>query len=243
MKKNKGKSKKNLFGIFTYSVLFLILLSSSVFGQTKTCVIPIMGNGDTTLSYKWQQGYALQMGLADLIKSNDSLHFRFWTETQSIDIWTNDFTIFKGLLSNYTRSIIEDKIKKGITTSQPGKFFSSFSTIDSATAKQVYKLFEENFIFKIPTGDSIEGWGNGLDGTELLIEHSTPTAYSFKEYWSPSAFKKIKEAVTIDELSKQLESLLKMNESWAHFIDGLPIGCYYAGGIFHVCKKREKKKT
>ena len=127
--------------------------------------------GDTSLWYKWEQRDFREGGLPDLTQSKDSLHFRFSTETQAIDIWTNDFKTFNGTFMNHTTSEpCDDCLIKG-----KSKFYSNKYNLDTAKARMAYDLFDKLSIFDIPTQDSIKGWDQGNDGEEFLIEHSTPT--------------------------------------------------------------------
>jgi hypothetical protein len=236
-----------LSGIHVTSILnkltILIFLSvTTCFGQTKSISIPICNDGDTSLWFKWQQEKFSQVGLLNLLTSNDSLHFRFSTETQSIDIWTNDFNIFYGIFANFTTSYDPDKYKK--ENPPLDEFYSNKSELDTITARQVYIIFSELSIFDIPADDSLQGWYTGHDGDEYLIEYSTTYNYSFKKYWTPSAYKeKIKEAASIDSLVKQLETRLKMQKSFWTFIDTLPLGCYHTGSIEVTCKSKQKRQT
>jgi hypothetical protein len=167
------------------------------------------------------------MELPDLTKSRDSLHFRLWTNSQAIDIWTNDYKIFNGMLSNHTKSETTDK------------FYSNKTPINPATAKEIYKLFKAKLIFQIPTDGKIKGWSPVSDGEAILVEYSTKEFYSFKEYDTPSMFKNIKEAVTLDKLEKELEAILNMNKSWGTFLNGLPKGCYRVSQ-YVACNDKEK---
>ena len=216
-----------------YLIIIACVSFAASVAQTKTCSIPVYGKNDTTLWYTWRKTDAKQMGLADLTKSQDSLHFRFWTETQAIEIWTNDFKTYNGLLSNHTEKIEKDD--------KPRKFYSNKTAIDTATARKVYNLFADNLIFQIPDDKDIKGWDQGFDGEELLMEYSTKTTYSFKRYWTPSAFKELKEAVVIEKSTKDLEVILDMEKSWSAFLSELPEGCYRAGEMTMTCTDKKKK--
>lgn len=209
-------------------VLSILAIATFLLGyaQTKTCEIPRYKNGEVALWYTWTQENNTKAGLPDLTQSSDTLHFRFSTETQAIDIWTKDYKSFRGTFANHTTSEpCRDCLIKG-----KSKYYSRKYDLDSSTAREVYELFCKLSIFSIPNQDSIKGWTSGYDGEEFLIECSTPSHYSFKEYWSPDGFKnEIKEAALIDSLANQLKSKLEMNTSFYAFIDLLPSGTYHAG--------------
>ena len=212
------------------AILIMIVLIEG-YAQTKTCEIPCYKNGQVSLWYRWTQNNNNKAGLPDLSQTTDTLHFRFSTETQAIDIWTKDYKVFKGTFANHTTSEpCKDCLIKG-----KSKYYSRKYDLDSSTAREVYDLFCKLSIFRIPNQDSIKGWTNGFDGEEFIIEYSTPSHYSFKEYWSPDGYKnEIKEAALIDSLANQLKSKLEMNISFHAFIDLLPSGTYHAGSYILI---------
>ena len=221
-------------------VFFAVLFFSSVCeGQNKQIHVPIYQNSDTCLWFKWAQLDVSRAGLPNLTTSKDSLHFRFLTETQAIDIWTADFITFNGTIANFTTAYNSNKKSTSI---KDGRFYSNVENIDTATCRKIYNIFTSLSIFNIPTDDNIPGWSSGEDGTTFLIETSTPQEYSFKTYWTPSVFKdSLIEAATIDTLAKQLQEVLRLEESFGAFISQLPIGCYHYVSYVIICREKEKK--
>jgi len=176
------------------------------------------------------------IGLCDLTRTNDSLHFRFWTETQAVDIWTNDYIHFNGLLANYTTAVNEPKSKDGSSYSRWGKFYSSVAPIDTTMAREIYQMFTDNSVFEIPDDKKIKGWGGlRLDGYGYSIEYSTKTTYTYKDYWCPENFKEVREAVVISNMYDSLNQMLHMHETLKSFISWLPRGCYHYRGIQGIC--------
>lgn len=219
----------------------MLFFGQFCFGQTKNISIPTYKSGDTSFWYKWQKEKFAKIGLVDLITLKDGMHFRLSTETQAVEIWTADFRTFYGTFANYTTTYDPDKYER--KKPKPEKFYSNKTELDTATSRRVYYIFMSLSIFSIPTQDSIPGWYSGNDGIEYLIEFSTPAEYSFKGYWTPSAYKdKIKEAALIDSLTNQLETTLQMQQSFSTFIDSLPFGSYNAGGISIVTTLKANKR-
>jgi hypothetical protein len=161
------------------------------------------------------------------------MHFRFWTETQVIDIWTNDFINFHGQLINFTSSV---EAKKPDTS-----FYSQIITLKQSKTDSIYKAFDEYLIFKIPDQDKIPGWKSGLDGSIYFIEYSSKNEYSFKSYWTPTSFTEIKEAVVLQSLITYVFRNLALESSWYSFVKTLPKGCYHAGGTSMTCPKLSKR--
>ena len=150
-------------------------------------------------------------------------------------IWTSDFVSFKGVLLNFTRRYDEDVMYND------RKLISEQITLDAATAQRVYKLFADNHIFNMPSQEGIPGWSMGNDGETFVVEYVTPSSYSFKEYWTPSYFKDIKEAVVFNKTVDALEAMLGMRNSWDDFVYSLPKGYYTCGDrIVYVTKAKKE---
>ena len=212
----------------SYIIIVIVsLYCLTTFGQIKTYDIPIE-NGDTSLWFKKKQKEMKKMELSNLTISSDTLHFRFWTIIQVVDIWTKDFKTFNGVFLNHTVNTTNNK-------KNPDKIYFNKTPIDTATARIIYNLFADNLIFQIPSDKKIKGWEKREDGEEFLIEYSTNTFYAFKEYWSPSVYKEIKDAVIIDKLVKKMNSILNFDKNWNKFIHSLPKGCYRTGEITQIC--------
>ncbi len=214
----------------------ILLVAVFCNAQVKLASIPISAQGDTSLWYIWQQKDFKKANLPNLAVCTDSLHIRFATETQAIDIWTADYKLFYGTISNFTYR------EKTGNNEAPVKFYSNINTISPDTAALAYGIFNNLSIAGIATDDSIKGWNAGFDGDEYIIDYSTPTRYSFKTYWTPSAYKNtLKEAALIDSLVHQYNALINMPQSFNMFINTLPIGCYKAGSIYMICTQAHKK--
>lgn len=217
--------------------IFLFGFRILTYGQVKKLEIPVYKNGERTLWYKWQQENVAKTGLSDLTKSSDSLHFRFATETQIVDISTVDFKKFDGAVYNFTKKY--NAVIGGYDTT---KIFMNKKKLKHSAAYEIYTFFENGAIFEIPSEEDISGWGKGMDGISYIIEYSTPSHYSLKSYWTPEMFRyQLKEANKIYTLADQLESNLDLRYSFQTFINHLPKGCYSAGGIATACNENIRK--
>jgi hypothetical protein len=222
---DKKTTMKQIIYIFS-----ILIFGQPCFGQERSFYVPKYGNGDTTLWFNWQQEKFKKAGLKNLTKSTDTLHFRFASETQAVDIWTRDYLAFSGTLTNFTTSHDEkiDDRKKEI-------FYSEVVKLDTAKSREIFDLFMDKSVLRLAPQDSINGWKDGLDGITYFIEYSTPTFYSFKDYWTPSAFKdKVDAAKRFNELTEELERLLDLRNSFNKFIHSLPYRTYRAGGIMII---------
>jgi len=226
----------------TITMIFMAFLIKA----QKVVYVPTNAGGDTTLWYKWQSNNFSKVGIPDLKYTNDSVRFRFSTEIQAVDVWTNDRKIFNGTFSVFTTR--PGNGKNG--DQQPEAFFGHTWNLDTGLARSVFSLFEAFKIAAIRPQDSIEGWQNGLDGEQLTIEYSTPAHYSFKTYWTPDLFRqKLPEAFLIDSFSRTVQRAVEFSERFYDFLSTLPEGCYRVGSYFVTCNneffqkvKRSKKR-
>lgn len=198
---------------------------------------------DTAFWYGLKAQDAARIGLADLMISTDSLHFRYWMENQAIDVWTNDFVHFDGIISNHTDKV-ESTSNTGLPATTP-KFYSSKTRLSEAEARNIFELFERAKVFHLRTDKGIENWQHGFDGAEYLLEYATGSTYSFKAYWTPSAQQGVPEADTLLALNQRLGQIINLGANWKSFLATLPPGCYREGEMTMVCPiiKTMRKKS
>jgi hypothetical protein len=223
--------KYGLFFIWSTAV-------TTAFSQSKR----LDPHSDTAFWYGLKAKDAARIGLADLRTSADSFHFRYWMENQAVEIWTNDFIRFDGIISNHTEEVKLDS-NSGLPSPNP-KFYSNKSRLSEAEAQNVYDLFKGTQVFKLPTDKEIKNWQQGDDGAEYLLEYATGSNYAFKAYWTPSAQKGVPEADTLLALNQRLGLIINLGASWKSFLATLPPGCYRVGEMMMVCpspKHSEKK--
>ena len=175
--------------------------------------------------------------------STDSLHFRYWMENQAVEVWTNDFVHFDGIISNHTEKV-ESNTKTYLPAKNP-KFYSNKTRLSATEARDVFDLFNRAHVFQIPTDKQVKGWEGGLDGEEYLLEHATSSTYSLKAWWTPSAQHEVPEADTLVSLNQQLRRIINLRTNWNSFLATLPRGCYTYGEMTTVCPitKAHRKKS
>jgi hypothetical protein len=186
----------------------LTILTLSTFGQQK------VWTGDTTYWYKYQKYVNSKLGLEDLSNSKYLFAFRITSLNIITDIWTVDGTNFNGKQILFTSTSDENPEKI--------EYFHRTERIGNDTAQIINQFLEDYKILNIPQQDSIRDWGNGLDGSIYLIEFATPALYSFKSYWTPTAFPSIPEAVSISNFVQKIADLLKQQEKFDNLIESLP---------------------
>lgn len=229
----------------TFIFIVIIFFIRPVYGQTeKVVTIPTYKNNknevDTSLWFKWKFDLAKQINLKDLQTSTDTFHFRFWTDTQAIDLWTVDHSLYFGLVTNYAQRYDDKLLRKGIY--KIGKIYSNQVTLDSSKARQLFNIIDRLSIFNIPSDEKISGWGQGFDGEEFLIETSSPKEYSFKTYWTPRIFAdSLKEAMQIQKFVDYLYSEFKIYNYYQKL--KLPEGSYQRNGIQGIQIKTTSQET
>ena len=217
----------------------------SVYGQTgKVVTIPTYKNYknevDTTLWFKWKYDLAKQINLKNLQTSTDNFHFRFWTDIQALDLWTIDHNLYFGTVTNYAQRYDDKLLQKGIY--KVDKIYSNQITIDSSKARLIFNVIDRNSIVNIPTDDKINGWRQGFDGEEFLIETSSQKQYDFKTYWSPRMFADtLKQAKQIQTLVDYLFTDFKIYDYYQKL--KLPEGNYKRNGIQGIQIKSTKQET
>lgn len=189
----------------------------------------------------WNVPLVNDLKLPQLINSTDTFHFRFWTNGQAIDIWSNNYKIFYGQISNFTNTYVSYDMEK--QKSKPSKLIFNQTQLDTLLARHAFELIKT--VEKIPSQDSIRGWSRGFDGITYLFEVSTPASYTFKNYWTPQAQDSILIAATqIQAFVDTIYSLLNLKKEYDAFFETLPPGSYTNDNYLITTKmsKRQMKK-
>ncbi len=219
--------KRNLI-----TIIFL-LTGSIAIGQIKKVIdIPVNTKGDTTYCYKKCHDLHGKLKIKDLMYSTSTMHFRYWQDGQTVDLWTNDNKTYQGLVTDYIWEYKPTTIPKK-KNKQP-KTYTLQSRIDTAMAHKAFVLIAKDSILHIPSEEKIKGWHDGLDGTTYMIEISSATAYSFRNYWTPTAQKDLKEAKMVEKFVEDFNTALRLSEYNRKFLATLPGGSYSDGGIWQL---------
>ncbi len=222
--------------------IFLLVLFTAfntiVFSQTdKQIYIPTYSNGDTSYWYKSEYKRDDKLKLKHLVSDTSNYYFRFRTDGQIIDIWSNNNKTYFGQLTNYTYTYIPYSTNKG---KRKVKIHSNHVQLDTSDARQIYRL--SKVISSIPTEDSILNWQQGDDGIIYTIETSSPNYYYFKTYWTPTyQDSTLKEAKQIQSFVDSTYLILNLNKEWESFFNTLKPGRYNSGGMSILYKFSKKQ--
>lgn len=205
-------------------IIILCFAVITVSGQNgKQISIPKYPDGDTSYFYKWISALESKLNLQTLVNSKDSIHFRFWTNGQAVDIWTDNYETFYGELTNYTETY--EPYNMRTQSSKPSKIYYTKVQIDTMLARKTFELMTT--VSPMPSQDSIKGWQIGQDGVTFVSEISTKSIYSFKYYWTPSAQDStLLEAKQIQMFVDSLYSILRLTEEYDKFFGTLSPGSY-----------------
>jgi hypothetical protein len=204
-------------------IIFLLFFCSS-FGQTKSCYNIVLSAGDTTFWNKYQNEIAKKLSLPSLAINQAIEHFRIWTSNQILEIWQDKNGVASGMLTTWADEYIS------YNEEQTNRTFSKSSLLSSDTARLLREYFLASGIRQLPTQDSIQGWEQGLDGTEYLIEYATNSYYSFKSYWSPKSQDSLKEALLVQCFIDSSFNLANSKTILKQFSKEVPFESYHNGG-------------
>lgn len=211
-----------------YILLILLFLTGITSGQIKKSIeIPVNNNSDTTQLYKWVTDIQVKLKMNRLIYSGDPVHLRFWQAGQAIDIWSVDSKTLHGQVTNYIWEYKTPICKK--KKPKPGKLYSNQYALDGLQARTVYNLFLRDSIKNIPSEEKSPGWSQGGEGNAYCFELSTPDSYTFKTFWAPPLQGNLKDAKTIEEFVKNINTTANLQQLLAKFYETLPGGNYTNG--------------
>lgn len=216
----------------TIPTIIFVLLTLNLFSQQKEWT------GDTNFWYNYQKKINDNLDLKDLSKSKLPFAFRISALNTILEIWTEDGKTFLGQQIVFTTT---SKVN-----SENLNLLSRKEMINKDTTELIENMINYYELQNLQIQDSIEGWGHGFDGTIFLIEFATPMTYSFKSYWTPTAFPSVPEAVKLSEFISKIDELLKLNQKFDNFIKSLPTDMSYRYGnawtTIRPNKKIKKKK-
>jgi hypothetical protein len=160
--------------------------------------------------------------LAPMLQSKHLFHFRFWDRPFIIDIFTDDYVVFKG---NICFTLANDTC-----------VYTKKLLLDTAYSKRIYQLFSKTSVLRqSPVTSRL--WANDLDGNYCVLEVSTPFHYRRIFIGGPYPNSNDKDerifALTLLTLYKQ-PHIFSMLEQ---YLQPLPDSYYHGDGIIGIRKK------
>jgi hypothetical protein len=216
--------------LYTLALLFFVQTS---FAQIKQISVPFE-HGDTLDLYSWMRKQIAGIGLEDLRYCRKEIHFRFWLESQAVEVWKNNSGFYEGHIINLgsTESPVYPQEEN-----EKAKLYTELVSLDTSTARQVAEHLLHLKLFGAPSQDSLKYLAIVDDGLLFYVEYSDPGKYTFKNYDAPGwqVDAGLKEVKPVDDTFKYLLNKLKLEESWGRFVKTLPKDCYIRMGISISC--------
>lgn len=217
---------KRMKGLFIIAAILFIATSTEA-QEIKKIEIPLYGN-DTSLWYKNFSRLIPLMKMPNLQTNNASFYFRVWNLSpySVTSIWSDEHALH-GTITRFAVRYNKAMYQKGIQVIE--KVYYKTKKLDTAMVNRIYQAFVSQQVEHIPTDNKIQGWGDGLDGEEFMIEISTRNHYAFRTYWSPRSFAdSIPEAKRIHLFTQYLFNTLDINAYIKNF--NPPVGTSGSGG-------------
>lgn len=174
--------------------------------------------------FNWQSEINKELGLVTIDKSNLEFEFRFWDGYKVIRLWKSD-----GELSSEVIYFLREYKEEKASDYNEGRLYHSSQKLNKKTTQAINNLINDFNILKIPTDNQIEGWKQGFDGVNYIIETCELNSYSFKNYWTPTSFPELKEARFMQYFVVQINSLEQIDKGFEKFMAKQPFKMYYAG--------------
>lgn len=201
------------------TILF-ILTYNITFGQERQ----LSNDSDTTFWLTWRTEMDSHLGLKTISNSTEQFELRFWDGYKIVRLWDSGNEI-KSEVIFFLREYKENKQ----SYFHEGRLYHSSLELSSQTTGLIENLISDFGILQLPTDNQIHGWTHGLDGITYIIETSQPGSYSFKSYWTPKSFPKLKEARFLQYFVQQINSLPEIEKGFEKFMSKQPFQSYYAG--------------
>ena len=200
------------------------------FGQSPTSPLPKEQFSDTTsFWYKWAREREKQIDIQPIQASTHPFHFRLsGTGGMILDVWQQD-NQFQGSLTMWVKQV-DDALGK------LERIYSQQYKLSPSQAATIGQLIKKSGIIELPSEEHIQGWEQGLDGVEIVVQYIDNTIYRLKNYWTPSAQKELAEALLVQQFDTKAFELANTKLVRTNFQSGIPFQCYTADGSTATCK-------
>ena len=170
-----------------------------------------------------------QVGLKPIEASVHPFHFRLsGTSGTALDIWQQE-NQFQGSLTMWVRQV-DDALGK------LERIYIQQYRLSPSQASAIGELIKESGIISLPSEEYIQGWQQGLDGIEIVVQYIDNNGYRFKHYWTPSAQHGLAEALLVQKFETKAFELANLTLVHKDFTAGIPFNCYTVDGSSSICK-------
>ena len=225
------------------TILLTILLSISANSQTDNSELYLTKDSDT-LFWKSYQNDDIKVFKLPELNTKSEFVFRSWNPGSLLEI-TKDNDSISGKIIYYVFEVWEDDYKADT--------FVKTYLLPKSISENLYEYISNSGIQKIPSDKYIKDWQQGFDGLTHIYELKGNNNYSFKNFWTPTSQKEIKEAEFIIEFNKKIGEIGELEKYGKDFVEKIPFISYkYSGSAYAITKpptkmelrkyKRERKK-
>ncbi|RSK24681.1 hypothetical protein [Hymenobacter metallilatus] len=201
-------------------IAILVILSTSAAGQSFAQKDSI---GIDDFWYKYYSELRKRVGAEDIEKSVKSEFFRAWLNEVVLEVWRNESKLGGSLIH-----WVEEYIPDGEEATD--RYFVVKDDLDSLTCVKILHVIDKFRIRKMPSSQYINGWENGFDGIEYIIEDKIKNNYKFKNYWTPSVQVNVPEADILEKFIKELMIVVNEKERSKYFYASIPFHSWMNGG-------------
>lgn len=214
-----------------YIVILLLFFSFTSWGQETN--LKLTNDSDTVFWKNVVYNDLQEFSLPQLDK-NAEIVFRHWFYGRLFEVKkTND--IFNASIFFYVSEVWGNDFD--------ANKFSKEYVLSESSAEKLYNFIVNNKLINIPSQNFINEWNTGFDGIEYVYELKIGNNYSFKNYWTPSAYEDLKEAQHIIEFNSELYRLFEFTHFQKLFDKEIPYLSYsYPGSATAVSKAVTRKE-
>lgn len=162
-------------------------------------------------------------------------YFRFRTDNQVIDVWTDSLGTSSGRITSWAKEYVPYDEKP------TNRIYSESKLLDSNQVAELIQFIDSIGICEVPDQHEIEEWRSGFDGITYQIETADSTDYYFKTYWTPTAQDSLEEAILVQAFVDRTMEITNANEAWRIMSENIPYPQYQVG-MFIVATGQTKKE-
>ena len=197
--------------------LFFSLITLNSFGQDLSKNVQITADSDTAFRANYYSPIIEKLKLIN--PSSDTDFFRISSSKYFLELSQKSNRIVF-----YVHEIWE--------SNQTGETYIKSFDIHAEQVKKIKLLIDSLEINKIPSDKYISSWTHGFDGITYIFENKKDNHYSFKNYWTPSSQKNLKEAQNILTFTNQLDGIIEYSAKRKLFEREIPFyGWTYNGSM------------
>lgn len=207
-----------IFSAFVTAML--VFLSKNALSQSSTVRDSI---GMDIFWYDHINNRREKINADNIEKSDKDDFFRFWLNETVVEVWCD-----KNKLGGRLIHWVEEYVPREEEATD--RYFVIKDDLDSLACASILSIMNKYKIRQIPSSQYINGWKNGFDGTEYIIEEKTKGEYKFKNYWTPSVQKDVHEADILEKFIDEMMLVINEKERSNYFHMAIPFQSWMNDG-------------